>query len=72
VVSSLGLDGVRSVGEQEVLEVLGERFSSSGGERVRALHRHLVFDALRDDVARRHGLKVHLVRSETSPRRGPS
>jgi hypothetical protein len=36
VVSSLGLDGVRSVGEQEVLEVLGERFSSSGGERVRA------------------------------------
>jgi hypothetical protein len=25
------------------------------------LHRRLVLDALRDDVARRHGLEVHLV-----------
>jgi hypothetical protein len=25
------------------------------------LHRHLILDAIRDDVARRHGLEVHLI-----------
>jgi hypothetical protein len=44
----LRLAGVRSVGEQEVHEVLGERVSSKGGERVRTIHRLLILDADRD------------------------
>jgi hypothetical protein len=49
----LGLAGVRGIGEQEVHEVFGERLDGSGGKRVHVLHRHFVFNALRDNVAQR-------------------
>jgi hypothetical protein len=49
--SGLRVAGARNVWEQEVGEVLGKHISSSGGERVRAIHRLLVFDTDRDDVA---------------------
>jgi hypothetical protein len=47
--------------EEEVREVLSKDVSSRSGERVRAVHRHLIIDADGDDVARRDGLKVDLV-----------
>jgi hypothetical protein len=50
-----------SVRKEEVREVLGEDVGSRSGERVRAVHRHLVVDADRDDVARGDGLEVDLV-----------
>jgi hypothetical protein len=53
----LGLAGVRGIGEQEVHKVFGERLDGSGGKRVRALHRHFIFNALRDNVARRTASK---------------
>jgi hypothetical protein len=37
--------------EQDVGEVLSKHVGSSGGERVFAIHRFLVFDTDRDDVA---------------------
>jgi hypothetical protein len=40
-----------SVWEQEVGEVLSDHVSSGGGKRVHAVHRHLIFNANRDDVA---------------------
>jgi hypothetical protein len=56
----LRVTGARSVWEQKVGEVLNEHVSSGGGERVRAVHRHLIFDANRDDVACGYSLEVHL------------
>jgi hypothetical protein len=47
----LRVAGAGSVWEQEVGEVLGKHISSSGSERVCAIHRLLVFDADRDDIA---------------------
>jgi hypothetical protein len=53
--------GVRSVREQEGHEVLGKRVSNRSGERVRVIHRLLILDADRDDLAGGHCLEVHLV-----------
>jgi hypothetical protein len=50
-----------SVWEQEVGEVLGEHVGGGSGKRIYTIHRHLVLDADRDDVARGHGLEVDLV-----------
>jgi hypothetical protein len=50
-----------SVWEQEVREVLGEHIGGGGSERICMVHRHLVLDANRDDVARGYGLKVDLL-----------
>jgi hypothetical protein len=41
--------------------ILNKDVGSRSGERVRAVHRHLVVDADKDDVARRDGLEVNLV-----------
>jgi hypothetical protein len=49
--SGLRLVAVGSVREQELRERLGERIRSLSGKRVRLLHRRLVLDAFRDDVA---------------------
>jgi hypothetical protein len=57
----LGAAYRRSVQEEEVREVLGEDVGSRSGERVRAVHHHLVVDTDRDDVARRDGFEVDLV-----------
>jgi hypothetical protein len=57
----LRVAGAGSIREQEVGEVLGKHVSSSGGERVCAIHCLLVFDTDRDDVALGHGLEDHLV-----------
>jgi hypothetical protein len=35
--------------------------SATAAKRVRALHRHFVFNADRNDVARRHDHEVHLI-----------
>jgi hypothetical protein len=59
--SALRVLGAGSFREQEVHEILGERVSSRGGERVRVIHHHLILGADRDDVTGGHGLEVHLV-----------
>jgi hypothetical protein len=50
-----------SIWEQEVSEGLDEHISDGGGERICTVHRHLFFNADRDDVARGYGLEVDLV-----------
>jgi hypothetical protein len=50
-----------SIREEEVREVLSKDVGSRSGERVRAVHRHLVVNADGDDVARGDGLEVDLV-----------
>jgi hypothetical protein len=50
-----------SVWGQEVSEVLGEHIGGSGGEHIYTVHRYLVLNAIRDDVAQGDGLEVDLV-----------
>jgi hypothetical protein len=57
----LGVACRGSVREQEVREVLGEDVGSRSGERVRAVHCHLIVDADRDIVTRRDGFEVDLL-----------
>jgi hypothetical protein len=50
-----------SVWEEEIHEVFGEDFGGRSGECVHAVHRHLIVDADREDIARGNGLEVDLV-----------
>jgi hypothetical protein len=50
-----------SVREEEIHEVFGRDVGGRSGERVHTVHRHLVVDADRDDVARGNGLEVDLL-----------
>jgi hypothetical protein len=50
-----------SVREEEVHEVFGEDVGGRSGERVHVVHRHLVVDTDRDDIARGDGLEVDLL-----------
>jgi hypothetical protein len=50
-----------SVREEEVHEVLGEDVGGRSGERVHAVHRHLIVDADGEDIAHGDGLKIDLV-----------
>jgi hypothetical protein len=50
-----------SVREEEIHEVFGEDVGGRSGERVHTVHRHLVVDAERDNIARRDGLEIDLV-----------
>jgi hypothetical protein len=51
----LGVARRGSIREQELREVLGEDVGTRSGERVRAVHRHHVVDADRDNVRRLRG-----------------
>jgi hypothetical protein len=55
---SIGIDGVW---EQEFYKGFGERLGGVSSQRVHTLHRHLVLDALGDNLALRHGFEVDLV-----------
>jgi hypothetical protein len=67
--SSGGRGGsVSGVREEELLEGFDERPGGVGGERIHTLHRHLVLDALRNDVALCQRLEVDLVVGRTTPR----
>jgi hypothetical protein len=57
----LRVAGAGSVWKQEVDEVLDEHIDGGSGERICAIHRLLVFNADRDDIARGHDLEVDLV-----------
>jgi hypothetical protein len=48
----LRVAGAGSIWNQEVGEVPGEHIGGGSGERICMIHRLLVFDADRDDVAR--------------------
>jgi hypothetical protein len=50
-----------SVREEEIHEVFGEDVGSRSSERVHVVHRHLVVDTDRDDIARGDGLEIDLV-----------
>jgi hypothetical protein len=50
--------GVNSVQEEEFFEGLGERPGGVSSERIHTLHRHLVLDALGNDVALRQPSKL--------------
>jgi hypothetical protein len=50
-----------SIREEEFHEVFGEDIGGGSGERVHAVHLHLVIDADWDDIARGDGLEVDLV-----------
>jgi hypothetical protein len=50
-----------SVWEQEVGEVLGEHIGGGGSERICTVHRYLILDTDRHDVARAYDLEVDLV-----------
>jgi hypothetical protein len=57
----LGATSRRGVREEEVHEISGEDVGGRRSERVRTVHRHLVVDTDRGDVARGDGLEVDLV-----------
>jgi hypothetical protein len=57
----MGATSRRSVQKEEVHEVLGKDVSGRRSERVRTVHRHLIVDTDRNDVAHGNGLEVDLV-----------
>jgi hypothetical protein len=59
--SVLGGASRGSVREEEIHEIFGEDVGGRSSERVRTVHRHLVIDTDRNDVARGNGLEVDLV-----------
>jgi hypothetical protein len=58
----LGATSWGSVWEKEIHEIFGEDVSGRSSERVCTVHRHLVVDTDRNDVARGNGLEVDLCR----------
>jgi hypothetical protein len=61
VVFRLGAASHRSVREEEVHEIFREDVGGRSSERIRTVHRHLIIDTDRNDIARGNGLEVDLV-----------
>jgi hypothetical protein len=61
MVFRLGATSRRGVREEEVHEIFGDDVGGRSSKHVRMVHRHLVIDADRDNIARGDSLEVDLL-----------